>query len=150
MHHIYVKIEHFWRPTIWGNTCWVSTPYCSSWLQSTNFGKQLQNWISFIFIQLQLKGILEKEIFVTTIIFKDDLREFLPVSSSVKYHYKLQFQTAGVSSFILQMLRYFTDTQISIQTAITKKFRQLSLPKGCFSGPQTWLHMTLWNLNSNF
>ena len=31
------------------------------WVQWTNFGKQFQNWISFIFIQLQLKGIVTKE-----------------------------------------------------------------------------------------
>ena len=55
------------------------------------------------------------------------------VSSLVKYHYKLHFQTAGISSFILQMLRYFTDTQTGIQTAATKNFKLLSLPKEHFS-----------------
>ena len=49
------------------------------------------------------------------------LKGFLPLSSSVKYYYKLHFQTAGNSSLLLQILRYFTDTQIGIQTAIIKK-----------------------------
>ena len=53
---------------------------------------------------------MEKESFVTTIIFEDDLREFLPVPSLVKYHFKLHFQTAGILLLLLQMLRYFMDT----------------------------------------
>ena len=34
-----------------------------------------------------------------------------------------QFQTAGVLYILVQMLRYFTDTQIDIQTAHTKKIQ---------------------------
>ena len=64
---------------------------------------------------------------------KDDLRDFSPLSSSVKYYYKLHFQTAGVSSFMLQILRYLIDTQTGIETVTIKNFRQLSLPKECFS-----------------
>ena len=68
----------------------------------------------------------------------------LPLSSSVKYYYKLHFQTAGISSLWLQMLRYFTNTQIGIQIATTKNFRQLSLLEWCFLWSQTWLHRRCW------
>ena len=69
---------------------------------------------------------MEKESFVTTIIFKDDLREFLPVSCKFgKNHYKLHFQTAAISPFLLQILRYSTDIQTDIQTATTSIFRQI-------------------------
>ena len=37
--------------------------------------------------------------------------KFLPLFSSVIHCYMSQFQTAGISSILIQMLRYFTDTQ---------------------------------------
>ena len=84
----------------------------------------MQNWISFIFIQLQLKGILAKRSSPRTKDLKYILDRFneICISLSLVIHcYMFQFQTAGVLWILIEMLRYFTDTQIGIQTAYTKK-----------------------------
>ena len=72
---------------------------------------------------------------------------------SIQYHYKLHFQTAVISSIILQILRYFTYKQIHIQTASKRNSRQLFPLKMCFFvilniGPCEML--TLRNLNSKW
>ena len=83
---------------------------------------------------------------------KDDLRDFLPLSSSVKYYYKLHFQTAGISSFMLQMLRYLIDTQTGIQTATTIISDSWSYQKSVFHGPKhgsktkILLHFQFWSI----
>ena len=50
-----------------------------------------------------------------------------------------QVQTAGISSILMQMLRYFTDTQAGIQTVTTDIFRQINITflflRGCKVGP---------------
>ena len=56
-----LKLDIFRNPKFWAIPSWVTTPHGCHWLQWTDFGKQFQNWISFIFIQLQLKGIVTKE-----------------------------------------------------------------------------------------
>ena len=52
-----------------------------------------------------------------------------------------QVQTAGISLILIQMLRYFTDTQTIIQTATTDSFRQINsiflFLRGSKVGP-TW------------
>ena len=128
-----------------GNPSWVTTPYWSSWLLSTSFGKQFQNWISLIFIQLQLKGILAKESSPRTRDLNHILGRFNEICtslSSVIHCYMSQFQTAGISSILIQMLRYFTDTQTDIQTVSTSIFRQINLLFPIFSWHWIWFQNT--------
>ena len=56
--------------------------------------------------------------------------------------YMSQVQTAGISSILLQMLRYFTDTQTGIQTATTDIFRQINPIFLYFKRVQSWSHMS--------
>ena len=56
-----------------------------------------------------------------------------------------QVQTAGISSILMQMLRYFTDTQTGIQTATTDIFRQINPIFLFFKRVQSWSHVSFWD-----
>ena len=53
--------SNFGWPKIWVIPCWVTTPLGCHWVQWTNSGCQLHEWILFIFKQYCLEGILAKE-----------------------------------------------------------------------------------------
>ena len=63
------------------------------------------------------------------------------------YCYMSRFQTAGISSILIRILRYFTDTQTSIQTATTDIFRQINPIFLFFQGVQSWPHVVFWRFN---
>ena len=65
------------------------------------------------------------------------------------YCYMSRFQTAGISLILIQILRYFTDTQTGIQTATTDIFRQINVMFLIFKGVQSWPNMVLWRFNQS-
>ena len=81
----------FLETQILGNPCWVTAPHGCHWLKWTNFGKQLQNWILFIFIQLQLKDIVAKESSPRTNDLNHILGRITEISTSFEFGYPLLY-----------------------------------------------------------
>ena len=54
-----------------------------------------------------------------------------------------QVQTADISSILIQMLRYFTDTQTPIQTATTSSFRHTNPIFLFLKRVQSWPHVVI-------
>ena len=91
------------------------------------FFKRVQIWSHMSFPKLQVLSMTAKW----------DQQKF-----GLNHYYMSQVQTAAISSILMQMLRYFTDTQTGIQTATINIFRQINPIFLFFKRVQSWSHMS--------